>query len=68
MSRKGLYNRMPDVDKKYDTLVLFSTRYEGFSLAKVEAMLAECAILTTGAVVQSKSPTSLLSPKPILWH
>lgn len=40
---------MPDVYKEHDILVFLSTREEGFPLVMVEAMLAGCAVLTTGS-------------------
>ena len=43
------HNRMPDVYKEHDILVFLSTREEGLPLVMVEAMLAGCAVLTTGS-------------------
>jgi len=40
---------MPDVYKGHDILVFLSTREEGLPLVMVEAMLAGCAVLTTGS-------------------
>jgi glycosyltransferase involved in cell wall biosynthesis len=40
---------MPDVYKEHDILVFLSTREEGLPLVMVEAMLAGCAVLTTGS-------------------
>lgn len=43
------HDRMPDVYKEHDILVFLSTREEGLPLVMVEAMLAGCAVLTTGS-------------------
>jgi glycogen synthase len=43
------HDRMPDVYKSHDILVFVSTREEGLPLVMVEAMLAGCAVLTTGS-------------------
>jgi len=40
---------MPEVYKTHDILVFVSTREEGLPLVMVEAMLAGCAVLTTGS-------------------
>ncbi len=40
---------MPSVYKAHDVLVFASTRPEGLPLTMVEAMLAGCAVLTTGS-------------------
>lgn len=39
----------PDVYKEHDILVFLSTNEEGLALVMVEAMLAGCAVLTTGS-------------------
>jgi len=43
------HDRMPDVYKDHDILAFVSTREEGLPLVMVEAMLAGCAVLTTGS-------------------
>ncbi len=43
------HDRMPDVYKEHDILLFLSTREEGLPLVMVEAMLAGCAVLTTGS-------------------
>ncbi|WP_121990356.1 glycosyltransferase family 4 protein [Nitrospira lenta] len=43
------HDRMPEVYKCHDILVFVSTREEGLPLVMVEAMLAGCAVLTTGS-------------------
>jgi glycosyltransferase involved in cell wall biosynthesis len=40
---------MPHIYKQHDVLVFPSTRPEGLPLTMVEAMLAGCAVLTTGS-------------------
>ncbi len=46
---KVLHSQMPQVYKQHDVLVFASTRPEGFPLTMVEAMLAGCAVVTTGS-------------------
>jgi len=46
---KVTHDRMPEVYKTHDVLVFASTREEGLPLVMVEAMLAGCAVLTTGS-------------------
>jgi glycogen synthase len=41
--------RMPELYGKQDVLIFASTRAEGFPLTMVEAMLAGCAVVTTGS-------------------
>lgn len=43
------HDRMPDVYKEHDILLFMSTREEGLPLVMVEAMLAGCAVITTGS-------------------
>ena len=43
------HDRMPDIYKEHDILLFMSTREEGLPLVMVEAMLAGCAVLTTGS-------------------
>lgn len=43
------HERMPGIYKRHDVLVFPSTREEGLPLTMVEAMLAGCAVLTTGS-------------------
>ena len=43
------HDRMPEIYKSHDLLVFLSTREEGLPLVMVEAMLAGCAVLTTGS-------------------
>ncbi|MEO8046089.1 MAG: glycosyltransferase family 4 protein [Nitrospirota bacterium] len=43
------HDRMPDLYKEHDILLFLSTREEGLPLVMVEAMLAGCAVLTTGS-------------------
>lgn len=43
------HDRMPDVYKSHDLLIFLSTREEGLPLVMVEAMLAGCAVVTTGS-------------------
>ena len=43
------HDRMPAVYKEHDILLFLSTRDEGLPLVMVEAMLAGCAVLTTGS-------------------
>lgn len=43
------HDRMPDIYRKNDLLVFLSTREEGLPLVMVEAMLAGCAVITTGS-------------------
>jgi glycosyltransferase involved in cell wall biosynthesis len=46
---KILHERMPEVYRTHDVLVFTSTRHEGQGFTMVEAMLAGCAVLTTGS-------------------
>ena len=41
--------KMPEVYKQHDVLVFLSTREEGLPLVMAEAMLAGCAVVTTGS-------------------
>jgi glycogen(starch) synthase len=43
------HSDMADVYKSHDLLVFLSTREEGLPLVMVEAMLAGCAVITTGS-------------------
>jgi glycogen(starch) synthase len=43
------HEQMPKIYKQHDVLVFPSTRPEGLPLTMVEAMLAGCAVLTTGS-------------------
>lgn len=43
------HDRMPEVYKEHDILLFMSTREEGLPLVMVEAMLAGCAVITTGS-------------------
>jgi len=43
------HERMPQIYKQHDLLVFPSTRPEGLPLTMVEAMLAGCAVVTTGS-------------------
>jgi len=43
------HEQMPDLYKQHDVLVFPSTRQEGLPLTMLEAMLAGCAVLTTGS-------------------
>lgn len=43
------HEHMPHIYKQHDVLVFPSTRQEGLPLTMVEAMLAGCAVLTTGS-------------------
>lgn len=43
------HEKMPDLYKAHDVLVFASTRPEGIPLTMVEAMMAGCAVLTTGS-------------------
>jgi glycosyltransferase involved in cell wall biosynthesis len=46
---KVSHDHMPDVYKEHDILAFVSTREEGLPLVMVEAMLAGCAVVTTGS-------------------
>ncbi|MGQ0811831.1 MAG: glycosyltransferase family 4 protein [Nitrospiraceae bacterium] len=43
------HEQMPRIYKSHDILVFLSTREEGLPLVMVEAMIAGCAVLTTGS-------------------
>jgi glycosyltransferase involved in cell wall biosynthesis len=43
------HDRMPGIYKSHDLLIFLSTREEGLPLVMVEAMLAGCAVVTTGS-------------------
>jgi glycogen(starch) synthase len=43
------HEQMPDLYKRHDILVFPSIRQEGLPLTMVEAMMAGCAVLTTGS-------------------
>ena len=43
------HGRMPEIYKSHDLLVFLSAREEGLPLVMVEAMLAGCAVVTTGS-------------------
>jgi glycosyltransferase involved in cell wall biosynthesis len=43
------HDRMPEIYKSHHLLVFLSTREEGLPLVMVEAMLAGCAVVTTGS-------------------
>ena len=46
---KQPHERMPSIFKEHDILIFPSTRDEGLPLSMVEAMLAGCAVVTTGS-------------------
>jgi len=46
---KVAYSEIPHIYRSHDLLVFLSTREEGLPLVMVEAMLAGCAVITTGS-------------------
>jgi glycosyltransferase involved in cell wall biosynthesis len=60
------HDQMPDVYRQHDLLVFPSIRAEGLPLTMVEAMLAGCAVITTGSggAMEVAAPAALpLFPK-----